>query len=119
MLREFRARPRAGFPALLLLCLSFAARAEDGVVQVCASGLDDRPIEGITVGPRGEGSGDITTVSGRARLHIPRVKPGQWISLVINSPPNILLVSPWTGRAVVPALDGPDNYVDVISISLR
>jgi hypothetical protein len=71
------------------------------------------------IGTKGDGSNGLTDSAGKARIPLaPQTKPGTKVPLQILSPPNLLLVSPWEGNAIVTSFENDSsNYIDLIVIS--
>lgn len=129
--RRYSARKKIVMRRLIsLLCLVFSAtilvgnasRAEEGVLDLFVANINEQPVAGAILSPRGAGSASAPTdKTGRTRIKLSRgAKPGKWVTLQLIKGPGgasgWYLVSPWKGRAALPSLDEgeTDNYLPVI-----
>lgn len=108
----------AGF--IVFLSLYNSLKAEEGILVVHVSDVKNRPISGVVLSTKGDGSGGAETdVSGKARLLLAREnRPGDWVSLQIvrvRDGKDWVFISPWDKRAVIPPFQNKsDNFVPVI-----
>jgi tetratricopeptide (TPR) repeat protein len=94
---------------------------EDGVLVIHVTNLREEPVSGAVLSPKGDGSiSPPTDSAGRTRIKLPRgMRPGKFVTLqLVKGPkgtPGWCLVSPWKGRAPVPAFENDaDNYLSVV-----
>jgi tetratricopeptide (TPR) repeat protein len=106
---------------LLVVWLAFATglHAEQGIIVLHVKDVKGQPIVGLEIGTEGDGSTKITLRGGVARIALaPQTKVGSWVSLQIVSSPkgrDLVMVSPWDGRALVPSFENEsDNFVPVV-----
>jgi hypothetical protein len=93
--------------------------AQDHVLIVQVVDPRDRPIAGVVLSTKGEGSvGQPTDISGKTRIRLTsQTRPGTLVSLVIVKVldgRDLVFNSPWDGRARVPPFEGEsENFVPV------
>lgn len=90
--------------------------AEQGVLAVRVRSAADQPLSRVRIGTAGDGSTEVADASGRARIRLAiATKPGMRVTLQVVPPPDVVLISPWEGRAIVPSFENEsENFVDVI-----
>ncbi len=103
----------------LLLLVSAAAYAEQGVLVVHVKDVQNRPIVNLEIGTEGEGDTQRTDISGLARLRLaPQTRAATLVSLqIIHSPPgkDFVMIDPWDGRSFVPPFENEsENFVSVV-----
>ena len=96
---------------LFLILIAATARAEDGVLVVHVTYLDQKPLPRVRIGTTGDGSIEVTDVAGRARIRLaPGVKAGQEVGLQVvpgeKDKDAWVFISPWDQRALVPPFEG-------------
>ncbi len=103
-------------PAVLFAC--GVVLAEQGILVVHVSNAQERPIKGVVLSTRGDGStGPPTTREGKTRIVLaPDTKPGDWVSLqVVTGPGDLVFVSPWDSRVIVPPFENEsDNFASIV-----
>lgn len=92
--------------------------AEQGVLVVHISDPQARPITGVMLSTRGDGStGSPTDRAGKTRIRLaPGVRPGAWVALqVVRGPRDLVFISPWDSRARVPPFENEsENFAPVV-----
>jgi tetratricopeptide (TPR) repeat protein len=78
-----------------------------------------KPVRGIEIGVEGLGSSAPTGTDGKVRLRVGKdVEEGEPISLIVERSPqgkDYVMISPWTGRTLVPSFrEKPDNFIQVV-----
>jgi hypothetical protein len=104
---------RLGIAALLLTGLC----AQQNVLVLQVTNLRARPISGVTLGAHGDGStGPPTDRSGKTRIRLaPGARPGDWVPLqVVQSPQELVFISPWDARARIPFGNEFENFAGVV-----
>ena len=97
--------------------------AEQGMLVVHVANPQERPIRGVVLSTKGDGStGPATDDAGKTRIRLaPDTKPGSWVSLqIVVTPENqdLVFVSPWNGRAPVPPfVNESENFIPVVLIA--
>ena len=91
--------------------------AEQSVLVVHVKDPQGRPLAAVQLATEGEGStSPLTDRAGKTRLRLaPQTRAGAWVTLqVVRAPRDLVFVSPWNQRAVVPRFDNEtDNYVPI------
>jgi len=87
---------------------------------VHVSDVQNKPISGVVLSTRGDGSGGTKTDNaGKARIQLAiEDKSGNWVSLQIVqvlSKKDLVFISPWDRRAQIPPFENEsDNFVPVV-----
>ena len=94
--------------------------AEDGVLVISVADPKGKPISGVVLSTKGDGStGSPTDISGKTRLRLaPQTRPGTWVTLQIthiSGSRDLVFISPWDQRVIVPPFSNEsENYVPLI-----
>jgi len=96
---------------LLVFLAAGAVLAEEGVLVVHVTYLDQKPLAHIRIGTVGDGSTETTGVEGRARVRLaPGVRVGQEVALQVvpgeKEKDVWVFISPWDQRVLVPPFEG-------------
>jgi len=105
--------------SLALTAICGLASAEQGILVVHVSDPQDRPIEGVLLATKGDGStGAPATRQGRTRIALAaQTRAKTWVTRQIIRPQGLVFVSPWDKRVQVPPLDNEsENFVPVVLI---
>src|SRR6266545_3472777 len=108
-------RPLLGGSAgLVALLWSVAASAEQGVLVIQVSTLQDQPLKGVVLSTKGDGeTGPATNEAGKTRLKLaPATKAGSWVTLqVVKSLGGVphVFISPWDGGVRIPPFENESN----------
>src|SRR5687768_17212579 len=103
-----------GFAAATVLVasalLGSPAGAEQGVLVVQVSDTQRRPVAGVRIATRGDGSiGAPTDAAGRTRIRLAaQTRPGAIVALTIVPAPktrDLVFVSPWDNQVSVPPFE--------------
>lgn len=107
--------------AAIVICCCTLVRAEDGVLVVHITDTEDRPLSGIVMSPKGDGSvSPPADRAGRTRIRLPpSARPGRWVSLQVvgrQADNDVwVFISPWDSRVIVPSFDNEtENFVSVV-----
>jgi tetratricopeptide (TPR) repeat protein len=113
------------FEAIRIGCLLFfsfshpsAFPLEEGILVLYVANTADEPVNNITLTCKGDCS-QQSAAQGKIRLKLPpQTRPGESVTLqIVKSSGGVdwVLISPWDGRAVVPAFDNKaDSFVSVV-----
>lgn len=121
-------RQQSGVALVLLsLMLSTAASAEQGILVVHVSDPLDRPVAGISIGTKGDGSMEITGDDGKARIRLAAdTAVGTPVTLMLGPQDELeaseqwVFKSPENGRTSVPSFENEsENFVPVVLIRRR
>ncbi len=98
-----------------------ACRAEQGVLAVSVRSPAQEILANVRIGTLGDGSTEVTDASGRARIRLAKdTRAGARVQIQIVPPPDLAMISPWGGEAIVPSFDNDSgNFVSVIAMSRR
>jgi len=92
--------------------------AEQGILVLHVKDPQGRPLAGVQLATEGDGStSPLTDRAGKTRLRLAAQTPeGAWLTLmVVRAPRDLVFVSPWNQRVVVPPFTHEtDNYVPII-----
>jgi tetratricopeptide (TPR) repeat protein len=94
--------------------------AEDGVLVISVADPKGKPIAGVVLSSKGDGStGSPTDISGKTRLRLaPQTRPGTWVTLQIthiSGGRDLVIISPWDQRVIIPPFSNEsENYVPLI-----
>lgn len=96
------------------------ATAERGVLVVHVRLASNEPLPRLRIGTVGDGSIEFTDNAGRARIRLAAsTRPGGRVTLQIVPPPDLVMVSPWEGQAIVPSFDDDSGNVVTIVVVQR
>jgi hypothetical protein len=109
---------------LLLLCFCMFAQlcaAETGKIVVQVQDVHHLPVKGVGIGIDGIGGSGVTGDDGKVVLALGNdAKEGELISLaVLHSPPgkDLVMVSPWDNRAIVPPFSNKaENFIRIVVV---
>src|SRR5262245_23878037 len=113
------------FEAIRIGCLLFFSLShpsisplEEGIIVLYVANTTDEPVSNITLTCKGDCS-QQSAAQGKIRLRLPpQTRHGESVTLQIvkrSGGVDWVLISPWDGRAVVPAFDNKaDNFVSVV-----
>ncbi|MBV8832674.1 MAG: hypothetical protein JO108_26025 [Acidobacteriaceae bacterium] len=108
---------RAAVPMLLLLTASHLIGQNLVILPVQVSDAADRPVPHVILSAKGDSTTSAPTdKSGKTHIALPATfSPGSQVALVlVESPsPQYRFLSPWEGRAVVPAHDAVEIVLGV------
>lgn len=91
------------------------ATAERGVLVVHVRLASNEPLPRLRIGMVGDGSIEFTDSAGRARIRLAaKTQPGGRVTMQIVPPPDLVLVSPWEGQAIVPSFE--DDSANVLPV---
>ena len=100
----------------VVLC-SAVTWAEQGILVLHVKDPQGKPTAGVRLATEGDGStSPPTDRAGKTRLRLaPQTRAGTWVTLqVIRAPRDLVFVSPWNQRAIVPPFENEtDNYVPI------
>lgn len=110
---------------LVTICsmlLSFGAQtleAQDKLLVVQVVDTQGAPVAGVVLSTKADGQvANPTDIAGKTHIRLTsQFHPGSWVSLAlvkVLDGRNLVFVSPWDGRARVPAPDEADNFVEVV-----
>jgi len=106
--------------ALVTLLPGALLHAEEGFLVVHVSDVQNRPISGVVLGTKGDGSvGPATGNDGKTRILLAaESQPSDWVSLQIVrvlDGKDLVFISPWDRRATIPPFaNESDNFVPVV-----
>jgi tetratricopeptide (TPR) repeat protein len=109
---------RAGCLLFFSFLNPYFSSLEDGILVLSVANTADDPVSNITLTCKGDCS-QQSAVQGKIRLKLPpETRPGESVTLQVvkhSGCVDWVLISPWDGRAVVPAFDNKaDNFVSVV-----
>ena len=93
-------------------------RGNVGILVVHVADPQDRPIAGVVLSTKGDGStGPPTSLAGKTRIRLaPQTRPNNSVSLqVVRAPKDFVFLSPWDSRVRVPPFENEsENFVQVV-----
>jgi len=105
---------------LLAIFFAMPAPAEQGVLVVHVQDKHDRPLAGVVLATKGDGStGPATDVAGKTRIRLaPATRVGSRLALqIVKAPKDYVFISPWDAAANVPPFENEaENYVPVVLV---
>jgi tetratricopeptide (TPR) repeat protein len=110
MMQKFRSPAWIVVLAVMLLCSTPIARAENGIIHVVVRNPQGRPVSGVRLSTLGRYSTSFMTEgeTGKTRVVLaPEIRESQLITLVLLpvSAKDYVLISPWDGITPVPCFD--------------
>src|SRR5271163_4897277 len=104
--------------AAVVLFSTELSLAERGCVQVQVQDAQGHPLRGVEIEIEGIGGSKVTGDDGKAKLPVgDATTQSDWLSLAILRSPkgkDLVMISPWDGRAQVPSFEGkPENFIRI------
>jgi hypothetical protein len=102
----------------LAVCgMSYVGEVEDHFLSIVVFDMQDKPIKGVTVNVRGDGTSGITDDEGKTRIVLaPQTQPGSEVALyIVSAPKDLEFISPMNKMVRVPPFENASqNSVEIV-----